>query len=73
MASSLPNDGIRRVSISPTDTEPESDDMEPCADPLPMEMNDLGDLGRMKYGSLQRPQSHLLPSGSPMHSGVRKS
>ena len=60
------------VSVQLT-LEPESDDMEPCADPLPMEMNDLGDLGRMKYGSLQRPQSHLLPSGSPMHSGVRKS
>ena len=74
MASSLPEDGIRRVSISPTDTEPESDDMEPCADPLPMEIDErLGSLGRMKFGSLQRPQSHLLPSGSPMYSGVRKS
>ena len=40
MASSLPKDGIRRVSISPTDTEPESDDMEPCADPLPMEIDE---------------------------------
>ena len=76
MASPPPEDGIRRVSISPTDTEPESDDMEPCADPLPMEIDErpgLGFLGRMKLGSLQRPQSHLLPSGSPMHSGVRKS
>ena len=74
MASPLPEGGIRSVSISPTDTEPESDDMEPCADPLPWKlMNDLGCLGRMKFGSLQRPQSHLLPSGSPMHSGVRKS
>ena len=46
MASSLPNDGIRRVSISPTDTEPESDDMEPCADPLPMEIDEQpGGLG----------------------------
>ena len=46
MASSLPNDGIRRVSISPTDTEPESDDMEPCADPLPMEIDERpGGLG----------------------------
>ena len=40
MASPLPEDGIRRVSISPTDTEPESDDMEPCADPLPMEIDE---------------------------------
>ena len=46
MASSLPNDGIRRVSISPTDTEPELDDMEPCADPLPMEIDERpGGLG----------------------------
>ena len=46
MASSLPDDGIRRVSISPTDTEPESDDMEPCADPLPMEIDERpGGLG----------------------------
>ena len=40
MASPLPEDGIRRVSISPTDTEPEPDDMEPCADPLPMEIDE---------------------------------
>ena len=40
MASPLPEDGIRRVSTSPTDTEPESDDMEPCADPLPMEIDE---------------------------------
>ena len=59
MASSLPKDGIRRVSISPTDTEPESDDMEPCADPLPMEID-------------ERPGG-LGSSSSPMHSGVRKS
>ena len=38
MASPLPEDGIRRVSISPT--EPEPDDMEPCADPLPMEIDE---------------------------------
>ena len=40
MASPLCEDGIQRVSISPTDTEPESDDMEPCADPLPMEIDE---------------------------------
>ena len=40
MASPLPEEGIRRVSISPTDTEPEPDDMEPCADPLPMEIDE---------------------------------
>ena len=40
MASPPPEDGIRRVSISPTDTEPESDDMEPSADPLPMEIDE---------------------------------
>ena len=40
MASPLPEDGIRRVSISPTDTEPEPDDMEPCAAPLPMEIDE---------------------------------
>ena len=40
MASPLPEDGIRRVSISPTCTEPESDDMDPCADPLPMEIDE---------------------------------
>ena len=31
---------IRRVSISPTDTEPEPDDMEPSAAPLPMEIDE---------------------------------
>ena len=36
----VPEDGIRRVTISPTDTEPEPDDMEPCADPLPMEIDE---------------------------------
>ena len=36
----LGEDGIRRVSISPTYTEPEPDDMEPCAAPLPMEIDE---------------------------------
>ena len=40
MASSLPDDGIRRVSISLTDSELDSDDIEPCADPLPMEIDE---------------------------------
>ena len=40
MASPLPEDGIRRVSISPTNTEPDPDDMEPCAAPLPMEIDE---------------------------------
>ena len=53
MASPLPEDGIRRVSISPSDTEPEPDDMEPSAAPLPMVMNDLECVGHMKSGSLQ--------------------
>ena len=40
MASPLLEDGIRRVSISPTNTEPDPDDMEPCAAPLPMEIDE---------------------------------
>ena len=40
MASPLLEDGIRRVSISPTNTEPDPDDMEPCATPLPMEIDE---------------------------------
>ena len=67
MASPLPEDGIRRVSISPTDTEPEPDDMEPCADPLPMEIDE-----RPGVRGSYEVRSHLLPSGSPMHSGVIK-
>ena len=40
MASPLLEDGIRRVSFSPTYTEPDPDDMEPCAAPLPMEIDE---------------------------------
>ena len=36
-------------------------------------MRDLWDMGRMKRGSLQILLSHHLPSGSPMHSGVKRS
>ena len=44
MASPLLEDGIRRVSISPTNTEPDPDDMEPCATPLPMEIDERPDV-----------------------------
>ena len=40
MASSLSDDGIQRVSLSPADSGLDPDDMEPCADPLPMEIDE---------------------------------
>ena len=40
MASSLSDDGIQRVSLSPTDSGLDPDDMEPCADSLPMEIDE---------------------------------
>ena len=40
MASPLSDDGVQRVSLSPSDSGLDPDDMEPCADPLPMEIDE---------------------------------
>ena len=40
MASPLFEDGVQRVSLSPSDSGLDPDDMEPCADPLPMEIDE---------------------------------
>ena len=54
MASPLPEDGIRRVSISPTDTNRNQMTWNRVLIPCPWKlMNDLVCVGHMKSGSLQ--------------------
>ena len=40
MAFPFSEDGVQRVSLSPSDSGLDPDDMEPCADPLPMEIDE---------------------------------